>query len=45
MVGAVGATFSDDGRPVVLRGILFAVDRHIARGVTGIITGQARAAR
>jgi hypothetical protein len=45
MVSAVGATFSDDGWPVVLRGILFAVDRHNARGVAGIITGQAGAVR
>lgn len=45
MVGAVGATFSDEGWPVVLRGILFAVDRHNARDLTGVITGQAGAAR
>jgi hypothetical protein len=45
MVGAVGATFSDEGWSVVLRGILFAVDRHNARDLTGVITGQAGAAR
>jgi hypothetical protein len=45
MVGAVGSAFRDEGWSVVLRGILFAVDRHNARNLTGIITEQAGAGR
>ena len=44
MVGAVGAAFRDEGWSTVLRGILFAVDRHNARSLTGVIT-EAGAAR
>jgi hypothetical protein len=41
LVEAVGATFPDRDWAVVLRGILFAVDRHQARNITGIIIGPA----
>ena len=38
LVGAVGRHFHPD-HSVVLRAVLFAVDRHRAREVTGIATG------
>ncbi len=41
---AVGATFPVRDWGVVLRGILFAVDRHQARNITGVINGPAGAA-
>ncbi len=40
MVAAVGRQFHPDYGPV-LRAVLFAVDRHRAREVTGITTGDA----
>ncbi len=44
LVEAVAATFPARDWGVVLRGILFAVDRHQARNITGVINGQAGAA-
>jgi hypothetical protein len=44
LVEAVGATFPARDWGVVLRGILFAVDRHQARNITGVINGPAEAA-
>ncbi len=40
LIAAVGPAFHPEWG-VVLRGVLFAVDRHQARIVTGAITGQA----
>jgi hypothetical protein len=44
LVAAVGRQFHRD-YGVVLRAVLFAVDRHRAREVTGIATGQLPASR
>lgn len=45
MLGAVGAAFGGEGWSVILRGMLFAVDRHNAHNLTGVITATAGAAR
>ena len=44
LIAAVGGQCHRDYR-VVLRSVLFALDRHRAREVTGIPTGNARPAR
>ena len=44
LIAAVGGQFHRDWAPV-LRGTLFAFDRHQARTVTGIIAEPAQAAR
>ena len=44
LVDQVGSRFHPDWAPV-LRAMLFVVDRHAARAVTGIVTAQAGAAR
>jgi hypothetical protein len=44
LVDQVGARFHPDWVPV-LRAMLFVVDRHAARAVTGIVTAKAGAAR
>lgn len=44
LIAAVGPAFHPDWA-VVLRGVLFAVDRHRVRRVTGVITGQAGTGR
>lgn len=44
LIAAVGCQFHPD-YAVVLRGLLFAVDRNRARQLAGIVTGQARAGR
>ena len=44
LVAAVGHQFHRD-YAVVLRAVLFAVDRHRARQVTGLATGTTRAVR
>ena len=44
LIAAIGGQFHRD-YGVVLRAVLFAADRHRAREVTGITTGNARAAR
>ncbi len=43
LVAAIGRQFHRD-YAVVLRAVLFAVDRHRARQVTGLATGTARTA-
>ena len=43
LIAAVGPAFHPEWA-VVLRGVLFAVDRHQARNVTGVINGPAGAA-
>ena len=44
MVAALGPAFHPDWA-VVLRGVLFALDRHRARRITGIVPGSAGAIR
>ena len=44
LIAAVGGQFHRDYR-VVLRAVLFALDRHRAREITGITTGNARPVR
>jgi hypothetical protein len=44
LIAAAGPAFHPDWA-VVLRGVLFAVDRHRARRITGVITGSAEATR
>ena len=40
LITAIGPAFDPDWA-VVLRGVLFAVDRHRARRITGVIAGSA----
>jgi hypothetical protein len=44
LIAAVGPAFHPDWA-VVLRGVLFAVDRHRARRITGVITGSTGTSR
>jgi hypothetical protein len=44
LIATVGCQFHPD-YAVVLRGVLFAVDRNRARQLAGIVTGQARVGR
>jgi len=44
LIAAVGPAFRPEWG-IVLRSVLFAVDRHRARNITGVITSPAEAAR
>jgi hypothetical protein len=44
LIAAVGPAFHPDWA-VVLRGVLFATDRHRARAITGVVPGRAGAIR